>query len=279
MQRLSGKTVIITGAAGGTGRASSKLFAEEGANIVALDINKEWLMTLGEEITAAGGKITTIVTDLMQEGSIKEAVQAAIGKYGRIDVLFNNVGGAHGADATFLDITPEVWDFSIKLNVNSALYCCQQVIPHMIKQGGGSIILTGTGASRLGDFYTSGYAIAKGAVNTMYLYIATQFGRQNIRVNLLQPGLSVNEKLAQLPAEAMKPIVDQSTLGIAGYPVDLAHAALFFASDDSKYVTGACLAVDGGTSAHMPTYIDTIHMMESALDHQNQGETAAFGKR
>jgi NAD(P)-dependent dehydrogenase (short-subunit alcohol dehydrogenase family) len=279
MRRLSGKTVIITGAAGGTGRASSKLFAEEGATIVALDINKEWLKTLEAEVVAAGGKITPIVTDLMQEDSIKEAVQTAIDKYGRIDVLFNNVGGAHNADAGFLNITPDIWDFSIKLNVNSALYCCQQVIPHMIKQGGGSIILTGTGASRLGDFYTSGYAIAKGAINTMYLYIATQFGRQNIRVNLLQPGLSVNEKLAQLPAEALKPTVDQSTLGLAGYPIDLARAALFFASDDSKYVTGACLVVDGGVFAHMPTYIDTVRMMESTPDHQNVGETAAFGKR
>jgi NAD(P)-dependent dehydrogenase (short-subunit alcohol dehydrogenase family) len=277
MQRLSGKTVIITGAAGGTGRASSKLFAEEGANIAALDINKEWLKTLEEEVTAAGGKITPIVTDLMNEGSIKEAVQRTIDKYGRIDVLFNNVGGAHKADAGFLDITSDVWDFSIKLNVNSALYCCQQVIPHMIEQGGGSIILTGTGGSQFGDFYTSAYAIAKGSVNTMYLYIATQFGRQNIRANLLQPGLSVNERLAQLPAEALKPLADQSPLGRPGYPIDLAHAALFLASDDSKYITGAYLAVDGGVFAHMPTYIDSIRAMERAPDRKRQGETAAFG--
>lgn len=258
MGRLDGKTVIITGASGGTGRASSKLFAGEGAKVVALDINAEGLKTLEAEVKSQGGEITTIETNLMQEEQIKAAVQTAIDKYGRIDVLFNNVGGANSKDVGFLDITPEIWDFSLKLNVNSALYCSQRVIPHMIEQGGGSIIFTGTGASRAGDFFTSAYAIIKGAVNTMYLYVATQFGRQNIRSNLLQPGLSVNEKMAMLPPDVLNSFVEQSLLNKPTYPLDLANAALFLASDESKCISGACLTVDGGLTAHMPTYLDTL---------------------
>ncbi len=258
MKRLEGKTAMITGAAGGTGRASAKLFAEEGAHVLALDVNEPWLKTLDEEVKQAGGDILVRRCDVTDPAQIKEAVEAAVAKWGTIDVLFNNVGGTPKDDGDVLSITPEKWQFAVKLNAESPLWCTQAVLPYMIRQKHGSIIFTETGAAEMGDLQTSAYAIAKGSVNVLYKYVATQYGRLGIRSNMIIPGLVMNEKMQQVPIEYLQGAIDQATLGVAGYPIDLARAALFFASDESSYITGARLACDGGMSCHMPTYLDTL---------------------
>lgn len=258
MSKLEGKVAIITGGAGGTGRAAAKLFAAEGAKVAALDVNTEWLKTLEEEVKAAGGEITVLTSDLSSREAILDAVDAVVKKYGTVDVLFNNVGGTIPADNGFMDITPEIWDFAVKLNASGPMYITQACLPYMLEKGSGSIIFTSSGGSRAGDFYTSAYAIAKGAVNTMYMYVATQFGRKGIRCNLIQPGLSVNEKVAAMSPEMLEGFTIHNVLPKPVYAADVAKAALFFACDDSAEISGACLNVDAGMTAHLPTYADTI---------------------
>lgn len=272
MKRLEGKVAIITGAAGGTGRASAKLFASEGAKVVALDLNEPWLKTLEEEVKKDGGEITVLKSDVTDPESIQKAVDLTLEKYGRIDVLFNNVGGTPKNDQDVLSITKENWAFAVKLNVESPLFFTQAVLPTMIKQGSGSIIFTGTGAAEMGDLQTSAYAIAKGSVKTLMKYVATQYGRKGIRANLIIPGLVMNERIAQVPIEYLQFAIDEATIKKPGYPIDLAQAALFFASDEARYITGAILNCDGGMSCHMPTYLDTLRGQESVEGQTRDAE-------
>jgi NAD(P)-dependent dehydrogenase (short-subunit alcohol dehydrogenase family) len=268
MGRLEGKVAIISVGASGTGRAASKLFAAEGAKVAALDVNEEGLKSLAEEVRSCGGTIFVEKADLTSRDEIFSAVDDIVKEFGTVDVLFNNVGGTMRADAGFADITPEVLDFSLKLNAEGPLYLTQACLPYMVKQKKGSVIFTSSGASFSGDFFTTAYAISKGCVNTMYKYVATQYGREGIRCNLIMPGLSVNEKMAALPKDVLASFTVQNLLPEAVYPENVAEAALFLASDESSRITGAQLNVDAGMTAHMPTYADT---MRASFDRSGIG--------
>lgn len=247
MDRLKGKVAIITGAALSIGRCAARMFAAEGARVVAVDINEPKLQSLKQEVDAAGGTLVYSVTDVTKRKEVEKSVQLSIDTYGKLDVLYNNVGGPNAKDTSFMALTDEVWEKTVALNANSVLYFCQSAIPHLKKNGGGSIIVTTAGAARNGGSWITGYACAKASLVTMSRYIATQHGDDLIRVNMLEPGMIITEVSEEnLSADQKESFRSHNLLPLDGRPADIVNAAIYLASDESRFVTGATITVDGG---------------------------------
>lgn len=247
MDRLRGKVVIITGAALSIGRCAARMFADEGAKVVAVDINEPKLQSLKQEVDAAGGELIYSVTDVTKRSEVEKSVQLAIDTYGGLDVLYNNVGGPNARDTSFMDLTDEVWEKTVALNINSVLYYCQCAILHLKQGGGGSIIVTTAGAARNGGSWITGYACAKASLVTMSKYIATQHGSDLIRVNMLEPGMIITEVSERnLSDEQKTAFRAHNLLPLDGRPSDIVNAAIYLASDESRFVTGTTITVDGG---------------------------------
>lgn len=247
MERLEGKIAIITGAALSIGHTAARMFAKEGAKVIAVDLNEAGLKQLEEDVAADGGEVTCIVGDVTKRETAQKAVACAVEKYGRLDILYNNVGGPNRADTSFLALTDEVWDWTVKLNVTATMYFCQESIKQMQKNGGGSIIITVAGAARNGGEWITGYACSKGSLTTLAKYITVQHGRDYIRCNMIEPGMIVTEVSEQkLTDEQKKNFLQVNMLPFNGRPADIANAALYLASDESKFVSGTTITVDGG---------------------------------
>lgn len=248
--QLTGKVALITGGASGIGRATSELFAREGAAVVIADINAKAGQAAVEKITRAGGRAIFESADVTSARDCRRLVERAIGEFGKIDILFNNAGIMRRA--TLLDLSEEDWDRVMAVNVKSIYLLSRVVIPHMLKAGGGSIINTASGWGLTGGAKAAVYCASKGAVVLLTKAMAVDHGSQNIRVNCICPGdtdtdmlrgeaTQLGENNERFLAEAAK-----RPLGRVGTPEEIAQAALYLASDASSFVTGATLVVDGG---------------------------------
>jgi NAD(P)-dependent dehydrogenase (short-subunit alcohol dehydrogenase family) len=261
MQRLKGKTAVVVGAGSigpgwGNGKATAVTFAREGAQVFCVDRNRAAAEETAKIITGEGGKATTFAADASKAADIEAMVAACLKAYGRIDVLDNNVGIAEMGSV--VEVTEASWDHVFAVNLKSAYLAMKHVIPVMARQGGGSIINISSIASirHLGLSYVT-YGATKAAMNQMTRTTAVEFAPKHIRVNCVLPGLMKTpmvEHSAGLAAsyadgdvEAMWRARDaQVPMGHMGDAWDVANAALFLASDESKYVTGIELVVDGG---------------------------------
>jgi NAD(P)-dependent dehydrogenase (short-subunit alcohol dehydrogenase family) len=261
MQRLKGKTALVVGAGSvgpgwGNGKATAVTFAREGAQVFCVDRNAAAAEETVGIITAEGGKAAVFTADASRAGEVEAMVAACLQAYGRIDVLDNNVGIAE--TGSVVDVPEADWDRVFAVNLKSAFLAMKHVIPVMKRQGGGSIINISSIASirHLGISYVT-YATTKAAINQMTRTTAVEFAADNIRVNAVLPGLMKTpmvEHSAGLAAsyadgdvEAMWRARDaQVPMGHMGDAWDVANAALFLACDESKYVTGIELVVDGG---------------------------------
>ncbi|MBO6718431.1 MAG: SDR family oxidoreductase [Rhizobiaceae bacterium] len=250
MKRLAGKTAFVTGAASGIGRASVRLFATEGANVVLIDIAEEAGKAVEAEIIAAGGKATFLKTDVTSEDGMATAFRTGLEQFGRIDILHNNAGGSSGRDGSLVTAPiEELWRV-MRLDLLGTILACRNAIPAMVKQGGGSIINMSSVVSLIGvpdlDFYTA----AKGAVSALTRTLARQHAASNIRVNAIAPGITMTERvLAASGGDTSRfPLSQKQILGPAS-PEDIAAAALYLASDEATKVTGVVLPIDGGASA------------------------------
>lgn len=254
MKRLQGKVAIITGAASGIGRATAELFAREGARLVLNDINADGV---GEVIqkTENPADHESVVGDISLEETANRLAEAAINRYGRVDVLVNNAGIHFIKDIT--EVTPEEFDRCIAINLKSMFLCSKAVIPHMLKQKSGSIINLASISSFIGQEMmgksTFLYNVTKAGALQLAKSLATRYAADGIRVNAVCPGATRTNQITEEHTQN-KLTLDQFWQGAGeshpmrrhADPSEIAHAILFLASDESSFVTGAPLIVDGG---------------------------------
>ncbi|MBI3968106.1 MAG: SDR family oxidoreductase [Chloroflexi bacterium] len=246
--RLRDKVTLITGAGSGIGLATAELFAREGAKVVVAELNPKAGEDVVRSIEAAGGQATFIRTDASVEADAKAAVDHAVATYGGLHVLFNNAGMP---GPTTWDVTLEEWHRVIDVNLTSMMLFCKYAVPVMIQDGGGSIINTSSTSGLVGGNSPS-YNAAKGGMVVMAKGLAVTLGKHNIRVNCVCPGpidTPMNPGFyAGLPQweTVRQNFIASLPLGRFGQPSEVASCVLFLASDDSSFVTGHALSVDGG---------------------------------
>ena len=250
---LNNKCALITGGASGIGRATVELFVKEGASVVIADINAELGKQVEHEIQSAGGKAVFVPCDVTRAEDCQRAVQVAVEKFGRLDILFNNAGMIRRADV--IGTTEDEWDRVMDVNVKSIFLMGKYAVPVMAKQGGGAIVNTGSGWGIKGGRNAVSYCASKGAVVNMTRAMAIDHGHLNIRVNCVCPGdtdtpmlhneaIQVGQPDAQFMAEAA-----ERPLNRYAQPIEIANSVLYLVSDAASFVTGAVLAVDGGGTA------------------------------
>lgn len=259
MQRLADKVAIITGGGGRIGAACARRFAAEGGKVAIADLSLEAARRVADEI---GDAAFAVQFDAGDPDSIAAMVAEAAGHFGRVDVLHNNAALLDldflGRDQTAVDTDVEVWDKTMEVNVRGYMVACKHAIPHMRKQGGGSIINTASNAAAAGDTSRIAYGSSKGAILVMTKYIATQHGRENIRCNAILPGLILDPELEAKVADLAAMTKRHLLIGRNGRPEDIAGLAAFFASDDSVFITGQAISCDGGLLTHQPFYADEM---------------------
>ncbi len=249
--RLEGKVALITGTASGIGRATALRFASEGARVVAADVVEANDETV-EMIRAAGGEAAAVYADVSDDAEVALAVEAAEATYGQLDIAFNNAGIMLADDADAIATTTETIDKTLAVNLKGVLYGCRHQIPAMRRAGGGSIINTASFVASVGAATPQiAYTASKGAVLSLTRELAVIHARENIRVNALSPGPLRTELLMSYldTDEKRRRRLVHVPMGRFGEATEMASAALFLASDDSSYMTGANLLVDGGLTA------------------------------
>ncbi|MGH8447275.1 MAG: SDR family NAD(P)-dependent oxidoreductase [Solimonas sp.] len=259
MNRLQNKVCVVTGAALGIGRASATLMAAEGARVVVADIDAAGAETVAAAIRAGGGEALAVPMDALKEDSIRAMVDTAHKTYGRIDVLYNNVGFTDGKrDSTLLDMDWDYWDTVMQLNLKSSVYAVRCALPAMIAGGGGSVINTSSMAAVHGLTQPTAYATAKSGIFAFTRSVAVQYGARGIRCNTIVPGMIMTTRAPNWP-KAMLDIFRKHTLVTRfGLPEDIGHLAVYLASDESGYVTGQEFKVDGGVGIVNPTTADLL---------------------
>jgi NAD(P)-dependent dehydrogenase (short-subunit alcohol dehydrogenase family) len=252
MGRLDGKVAVITGAASGIGRASAVRFAGEGAAVVLADLNAEGGEAAVRECKENGGRAVFQKTDVASEGDIKAVVARAVREFGKLDVIYNNAG-LGGAVGTIEEITAENWDRSLAILLRAVFLGMKYAVPEMRKAGAGSIISTASVAGLRGGAGPHAYSAAKAAVINLTRSVALEVGADRIRVNCICPG-GINTPLIYKRIPGGEPVAGQflaqaQAIPRAGRPEDIANMALFLASDESEWVTGTAMVVDGGLMA------------------------------
>ena len=248
--RLEGKKAIVTGGAGGIGRATSLAFAAEGASVAVVDLNAEAAEAVAAEIRAAGGTAIALAADVSSEPDIERVIASTVDEFGGIDIVFNNAGIIRRTTA--VETSVEEWDRVFGVNVRAIFLMCKHAVPVMAAAGGGSIVNTGSGWGLKGGGQAISYCASKGAVVNMTRALAIDHGPQGIRVNSVNPGdvdtgmlRDEARQLGQDQAGFLAEAADRP-LQRMGQPSEIAAAVVWLASDESSYVTGSALVVDGG---------------------------------
>ncbi|MED4783957.1 glucose 1-dehydrogenase [Brevibacillus choshinensis] len=249
MGRLSGKVAIITGAAMGMGASEAKLFAQEGAKVIATDVQVEALNHVVQEIKENGGEAVAIKHNVTSEEEWKSVIAEAVRLYGKVNVLVNNAGIS--TPKTIANMEMSEWNKVMDINLNGCVIGMKYVIPEMKKAGGGSIINISSIGGIVGMAGTSPYTAAKGALRVLSKSAAVEYGKDRIRVNSLHPGIVVTPMtLPSMEEGGAIPYYQTYTqLPYFGEPEDIAYGAVFLASDESRFMTGAELVIDGGWTA------------------------------
>lgn len=245
--RLKEKVAVITGAATGIGAATAERFAAEGASIVIADINEAAGLATMHGIRERGGDARFVHTDVADGDQVRHLILSTLRHYGRIDILHNNAA-CFDAVQPLADTTEETWEKTINVNLRSIYLACRAAIPAMIQRSSGVIINTSSVLGVVGAPSFSAYIASKGGIVQLTRSIAIDYGRYGIRANSLCPGITASPPAKETlkNAESRESLLRMTVLGRVANPSEIAAAALFLASEDSSYVTGTCLFVDGG---------------------------------
>lgn len=256
MSRLDGKVALVVGAGRGIGRACAERLAAEGAAVVVADVLADAAQTTAAGIRDRGARAIGVAVDIASEAAIVAMVDAALAEFGRIDVLHNNAADTRpdvlGRDGDVISMTIELWDQTMAVNARGPMLTCKHVLPHMIANGGGSIINTASASGLVGDLVRTAYGASKAALNSLTWTIATMYGKQGVRCNAVAPGLVLSERHLSDPSDTTGLALSHHLTPRVGTPADIAAAVAYLASDDAAFVTGHILNVDGGLLVHMP---------------------------
>ncbi len=247
MGKLDGKAAVITGAASGIGRASALLFAREGAAVLVADVDRRRGEQVAREIGAESGRAVFVEVDVARAPSVRAMIERALSEFGRLDILFNNAG-IGGDLGPLAESTEENFDRVIAVNLKGVFLGMKFGIEAMLRSGGGAIINTASVAGLIGARGFSAYGASKGGVIQLTRAAALEYADRNIRVNCICPGIIDTPILGMIPDEMRARIARRNPMGRMGTAEEIARAALFLASDDSSYATGAVLVLDGGAS-------------------------------
>ena len=265
MNRLAGKVAIVTGGGGGIGSAVARRLVAEGARVAVADIFEESAKRVAEPL---GDAAIAVAFDAADADSVKALVEQTVSHFGKLDILHNNAAMTDpvksAQDTTAIDIPLAIWQEILDVNLTGYLLGCRYAIPHMIANGGGSIVNTASNSGTAGDLARIAYGSTKGAIITLTRYVATQHGSQNIRCNSIAPGVVLTEALDKT-VPGLKDIIKRHILTPEfGTPDDIAALVAFLASDESRYITGENISISGGGLIHQPHYADLKAFMEGA---------------
>ncbi|HEY5097880.1 MAG TPA: SDR family NAD(P)-dependent oxidoreductase [Acidimicrobiales bacterium] len=253
---MEGKVAVVTGGAGGIGGATARALARQGASVAVVDVDGVGAERVAEEIRSEGGAALAVTADLSQEPAVIGVVRAVVDRFGRLDVLHNNAALTESdfltKDTPVTELAREVWDRTLAVNLTSQMLTCKHAVPEMARHGGGSIINMSSGASLKGDRTRTAYGVSKAGVNALTLYVATAHGKQGIRVNTIVPGLIITDAVrAHLTDDILAGLGRAILTPHLGQPDDIADLVVFLASEESRYITGQMIPIDGGMSAHV----------------------------
>ena len=256
MDRLYEKVAIVTGGGGGIGGATARALAREGASVLVVDINGPAAESVAAVIRDTGGAAAALEADLSEEKNVVVAIGDVTARFGRLDVLHNNAALTDSdflsADTAVTELSLDVWERTMAVNLRSQMLMCKHAVPIMVAGGGGSIINMSSGASLKGDRTRTAYGVSKAGVNALTMYVATSHGKKGIRANTILPGLVITDAVRAHLDEGMLASLSKATLTPeVGQPEDIADVVVFLASEESRYITGQMIAVDGGMSAHV----------------------------
>jgi meso-butanediol dehydrogenase/(S,S)-butanediol dehydrogenase/diacetyl reductase len=247
MARLQGRVALVTGGSGGIGSATLRRFAAEGAAVVCADLDAERGEALVKQLEASGARAVFRRCDVGALDQLQACVELAVERFGRIDVLFNNAATSTGGYVADLD--PAGWDRSLRVMLTAALYGMKAAIPHMLRQGGGSIISTSSVYGIVGAVGAAPYAAAKAGLINLTRTAAAEYGRKNIRVNAICPGCvetPMLESVLRAGLTTREKLAGMHALGRTIQPGEVANLALFLASDESSAITGQAIVIDAG---------------------------------
>lgn len=247
MMRLAGKSAIVTGAGRGLGAAVAELFASEGARVVLADIDLDAAQATTDKITAAGAEAIAVLADVTSDDDARRLIQTAADRFGSVDVLVNNAGIA--SEGTVTEVDEEEWDQVMAVNIKGAYLCSRHAIPHMERAGSGSIVCIASASGVIGQKGQVAYNVSKHGVIGLVRCMALDHAEAGIRVNAVCPGVMQTPMLDALTEEQLAELRGMHPIGRMGDPVEVAHAVVHLASDESSFTTGAAFMVDGGLTA------------------------------
>ncbi|MEX0801688.1 MAG: glucose 1-dehydrogenase [Dehalococcoidia bacterium] len=251
--RLAEKQVFISGAGGGMGRLAAQLFAKEGASILAFDITEDGLRDTAAAVEGDGGKIVTVAGDVSRAADVERAMSEGVAAFGGLDVLYNNAGIFPNDDQAIVDMDEAVFQRVLDVNLKGVALCCKYGIPHLARSGGGSVVNVASFVALMGcTVPQDAYTASKGAVLSLTRSLAVQYGPQGVRANAICPGPILTPMLETLfPSEEERlKRLNRIPLGRFGRAEDVVYAALYLASDESSWTTGATFVVDGGITVN-----------------------------
>jgi NAD(P)-dependent dehydrogenase (short-subunit alcohol dehydrogenase family) len=261
--RLQGRVAMVTGSASGIGRATVLRLAAEGASVAVVDLDGTGAGQVVAEIEDVGGQAVAVTADVRTEAAVADAVASTARRFGRLDILHNNAAilapTLFNRDADLVGMDASVWDTTLEVNLRGVMFGCKHALPVMLDQGSGTIVNTSSASALAGETLRPAYSSSKAAIIALTRSVATIYGRQGIRCNTILPGVIVSAENQTRMSPRMVDIWEGNCLvPRLGRPEDVAAVVAFLASDDAAYVTGQAIVIDGGMSAHQPTFAQDV---------------------